>query len=84
MHIAHITRDLGASGTAWNNVYAHNYVTQGSAAYTDRSVTDEILSHPPVAKKDGDFDAQSDGLYELNPQSLPDNLHTEKKRIENR
>jgi len=74
---AHISRDLGASGTAWNNVYAHNYVVQGSAAYTDRKVTDEILSYPPIAKKDGDFDAKFDGLYELNPQSLPKNLHTE-------
>jgi len=73
---AHITSDLGADGTAWNNVYAHNYVTQGSAAYTDRKVTDELLNHPPVAKKDGDFDAKSNGLYELNPQSLPANLHT--------
>jgi hypothetical protein len=73
----HRTRNLGASGTAWNNLYAHNYVTEGSAAYTDRKVTNEIIAHPPVAKKDGDFDDKSDGLYELNPQSLPKNLHTE-------
>lgn len=73
----HRLRNLGASGNAWNNVYAHNYVTQGSAAYTDRKVTEELIKYAPKAKKDSDFDAKDNGLYELNPQSLPANLHTE-------
>ena len=73
----HKTRDLGADGTAWDDVYADNFVNQGAAAFTDRSVTNEIITHPPIAKKDGDFDAQTKGgLYELNPDSLPNALRT--------
>lgn len=73
----HIIHNLGASGNAWNDVYAHNYVTQGSSAFTDRKVTDELILHPPTAKKEGDFDAKSKGgLYELAPSSLPKALVT--------
>jgi hypothetical protein len=74
----HKTQDLGASGNAWDNVYADNYINQGAAAFTDRNVTDEIIAHPPIAKNEGDFDDKtSDGLYELNPNALPKALRTE-------
>ncbi len=74
----HKLHDLGANGNAWDNVYADNFINQGAAAFTDRSVTEELLLHKPVAKKDGDFDAKTPkGLYELNPASLPDALHTD-------
>ena len=75
----HKSRDLGASGNAWDDVYADNFVNEGAAAFTDRSVTAELILHKPIAKKDGDFDAKtSKGLYELNPDSLPDALRAEK------
>ncbi len=68
----HKTRDLGKDGTAWRNVYANSYPAQGAAAFTDRSVTDEILLFPPIAKKEGDFDYMTEkGLVELSPKCLP-------------
>jgi hypothetical protein len=71
----HISKDLGANGTAWNNVYAHNYVTQGSAAFTGFSVTSQLINHPPMAKKEGTFDEFTEkGLKELDPASLPETL----------
>ncbi len=67
------TRNLGVSLTAaWNNIYCDDLIEQGSAAFSDRSVTDEILLFPPIAKKEGDFDYMTEkGLEELNPDFLP-------------
>ncbi len=71
----HTSKDLGASAQAWNNVYAHNYVTQGSAAFANVNVTEQLISFPPLEKAEGSFDEYTEkGLKELDPASLPDNL----------
>ena len=71
----HKTEDLGGNGQAWNNVYAHNYVTQGSAAFTNIVVTQQLINFPPIEKAEGSFDEFTEkGLKELDPASLPENL----------
>ena len=71
----HTTENLGASGQAWNNIYYHNLVNQGAAAFTDRKVTKELLNYPPAPKPSGAFDERTEkGLKELDPNSLPSNL----------
>ncbi|MFK5854838.1 MAG: hypothetical protein QM503_01830, partial [Bacteroidota bacterium] len=71
----HISKNLGASGQAWNNVYAHNYVTQGSAAFADVKVTQQLIDFPPMEKQSGAFDEFTEkGLKELDPISLPEAL----------
>jgi len=75
---SHKGSDLGANGTAWDDIYYDDLHNQGAAAFTDRKVSEEILLYPPIAKKDGDFDVKTDkGLYELDPKSMPDALHGE-------
>ena len=71
----HTTKNLGGDGQAWNNVYAHNYVTQGSAAFADVKVTQQLIDFPPKEKQTGAFDEFTEkGLKELDPTSLPDAL----------
>ncbi len=71
----HISKNLGASGQAWNNVYAHNYITQGSAAFADTKVTKQLINFPPTEKPSGAFDEFTEkGLKELDPSSLPKSL----------
>lgn len=71
----HISKNLGASGQAWNNVYAHNYITQGSAAFSNVDITKELLMFPPKEKAEGAFDEYTEkGLKELDPASLPKEL----------
>jgi len=72
---SHKGENLGASGQAWNNVYAHNYVTEGSAAFTNIEVCKQLLKFPPKEKQEGSFDEYTEkGLKELDPASLPDEL----------
>jgi hypothetical protein len=72
----HKGADLGKNGLAWDDIYYDDLFNQGAAAFTDRIVTKEILEHPPVAKKPGTFDYMTDrGLEELDPYSLPKELH---------
>jgi hypothetical protein len=72
----HKGSDLGKSGQAWDNLYYDDAYNEGSAAFTDRIVTGEILQHPPMAKKPGMFDYMTErGLEELDPYSLPEDLH---------
>ena len=71
----HKTKNLGGDGQAWNNVYAHNYVTQGSAAFADAKVTQQLIDFPPKEKQTGAFDEFTEkGLKELDPTSLPNAL----------
>ena len=68
--------DLGKSGLAWDDVYYDDLYNMGAAAFTDRIITEEILRHPPRAKKPGMFDYMTErGLEELDPASLPEDLH---------
>ena len=70
--------DLGKSGLAWDDLYYDDLYNQGAAAFTDRIITEEILQHPPTAKKPGTFDYLTErGLEELDPTSLPEDLHDE-------
>jgi len=74
----HISKNLGASGQAWNSVYAHNFVTQGSAAFSNLDITKELLLFPPKEKAEGAFDEFTEkGLKELDPASLPSTLRLE-------
>ena len=67
--------DLGLNGKAWDNVYADDYINQGSAAFTDRIVTDELVLYPPTPKKEGMFDYMNErGLEGLDPNTLPPDL----------
>ena len=71
----HKGSDLGANGTAWDDLYYDDAFNQGSAAFTDRSVAEEILLYPPVEKTPGMFDYMTErGLVELNPDYLPPDL----------
>jgi hypothetical protein len=71
----HKGSDLGKNGLAWDDIYYDNLHNQGAAAFTDRIVTDEILQHPPMAKKPGMFDYMTEkNLEELDPYSLPGDL----------
>jgi hypothetical protein len=71
----HKGSDLGKNGLAWDDIYYDDLHNQGAAAFTDRIVTDEILQHPPMAKKPGIFDYMTEkGLEELDPYSLPEDL----------
>ena len=68
--------DLGIDGQAWDDIYYDDLHNQGAAAFTDRVVTDEIVNFPPIAKTPGSFDYKTNrGNIELNPQSLPKDLH---------
>ncbi len=72
---AHKGSDLGRSGLAWDDIYYDDLHNEGAAAFTDRIVTDEILNHPPAAKKPDMFDYMTErGLEELDPDSLPEDL----------
>jgi len=67
--------DLGASGTAWNNVYAVNFANVAAAAFANINVTEQLLSFPPQEKKAGASGEFTDkGLKVLNPASLPKEL----------
>jgi len=69
---AHKAKSLGASGTAWDNVYADDFINEGAAAFHDISVTKQLLSFKPQPKKAGAKDEFTDkGLKELDPSSLP-------------
>lgn len=71
----HKSEDLGEDGLAWDNVYHDDLINQGSASFTDRVVTEEIIRFPPISKKPGDFDYKNErGLEELDPASLPTDL----------
>ena len=67
--------DLGTSTKAWNNIYYHNLINKGAAAFTDREVTKELLNYPPKPKPAGAFDEITEkGLKELDPNSVPSQL----------
>jgi hypothetical protein len=75
---SHKAKDLGASGTAWDDVYADDFVNQGAAAFADTMVTKQLLLFPPQEKKEGAFDEFTDqGAKELDPASLPASLTQE-------
>ena len=72
---AHKSEDLGSATKAWNDFYCDDVHNMGAAAFTDRTVTEELLNYPPQAKKPGDFDELTDkGLKELDPNSIPPDL----------
>jgi len=72
---SHKVENLGATGNAWDNVYADDYITEGSAAFANINVTKQLISFPPMEKKAGAFDEFTDkGLKELDPASLPETL----------
>ena len=76
--VGHKSKDIGANGNAWDNVYADDFVNQGAAAFANISVTQELLDHQPQEKKDGAFDEFTDkGAKELDPASLPESLTQE-------
>ncbi len=73
---SHKAQDLGSSSAAWDDIYCDDLHQLGSAAFTDRKVTEELLLFPPQEKPDGAFDEKTDkGLKELDPNSLPPALH---------
>ena len=66
---------MGKNGLAWDDLYYDDAFNQGSAAFTDRKVTEELILHPPKPKVPGMFDYETDrGLVELDPASLPKDL----------
>jgi hypothetical protein len=72
---SHKGASLGETGQAWDNLYFDDAFNEGSAAFTDRDILDEILSHPPLAKTPGMIDYMTKrGLEELDPASLPVDL----------
>lgn len=72
----HKTNDLGLNGKAWDNVYADDYINQGSSSFNDRVVTEEIVNYPPIDKQPGDFDYMTErNDVEVNPNTLPPSLH---------
>jgi len=78
----HKGSDLGENGVAWDDIYYDDLINQGAAAFNDRSVTEEILLHPPKSKVNGMFDYKTDrGLEELDPASLPEDLTDGKNSI---
>jgi|GEM_PF-3131957 len=75
---SHKGADLGADGTAWNDIYYDDLHNQGAASFTDRKVSDEIVLYPPISKSKGSFDDITErGLAELDPKSLPPTLSDE-------
>jgi len=67
--------DLGSSSKVWNNIYYHNLVNSGAAAFNDRNVTEELLNNPPKPKPSGSHDEFTEtGLKELDPNSVPKEL----------
>ena len=71
----HKGKNIGQDGLAWNKVYCDDVIEQGTAAFADRVVSDEIVNYPPKAKSEGDFDYKTDkSLKELDPNSLPKGL----------
>jgi hypothetical protein len=67
--------DLGSSSKVWNNIYYHNLVNSGAAAFTNRNVTEELLNNPPKPKPSGSYDEFTEtGLKELAPNSVPKEL----------
>ena len=72
---SHKDNNLGSNTKAWDNVYADDYITLGSAAFANISVTQQIINFPPQEKKEGAFDEFTDkGAKELDPASLPASL----------
>ena len=70
--------DLGADGQAWDDIYYDDLHNQGAAAFVNRSVSEEIVNHPPTEKAAGSFDYRTKrGDVELDPLSLPKGLHDE-------
>ncbi|MFH1445533.1 MAG: hypothetical protein ABIF08_03575 [Nanoarchaeota archaeon] len=68
--------DLGISGTVWDDIYFDDLYNEGSAAFTDRNVTEEIIDYPPKEKEQDTYHYKNDkGLVELDPTSLPDALY---------
>ncbi len=72
---SHKGADLGKDYLAWDDFYYDDAFNQGSAAFHDRNVSEEIILYPPKPKKPGMFDYKTDrGLIELDPSSLPKDL----------
>ncbi len=72
---SHKGNHLGSNTKAWDNVYADDYITLGSAAFANINVTKQLLNFPPQEKKEGAFDEFTDkGAKELDPASLPASL----------
>ncbi len=68
-------QNLGSSSKVWKNIYYHNLVNSGAAAFTDRNVTVELLKNPPKPKPAGAYhEFTESGLKELDPESLPKEL----------
>lgn len=74
----HKGADLGADGTAWDDIYYDDLHTQGASAFNNRVLSEEILEYPPKAKTPGSFDYQTErGDVELDPASMPKGLADE-------
>ena len=72
---AHKSKNLGSNTKAWDNAYADDFITLGSAAFANINVTKQLISFPPKEKKAGAFDEYTEkGLKELDPASLPKEL----------
>lgn len=73
--VGHKAHNLGANGTAWDNIYGDDFINQGAAAFHDISVTDELIAHPPMPKTAGSFDYKTErDMIELDPSSCPEYL----------
>jgi hypothetical protein len=70
--------DLGADGTAWDDIYYDDLYNQGASAFDGRVLTEEIIEFPPLPKKPGSFDYLTErGDVELDPASMPPGLADE-------
>ncbi len=72
---SHKRQDLGSDTKAWDDIYCDDIHNMGAAAFTDRSVTEELILYPPKPKPVGAFDEYTEkGLKELDPDCLPPDL----------
>ena len=76
--------DLGLYNQAWDDIWCDDLHNVAAAAFANRIVTEEIVNHPPKEKTKGSFNDKTErGLSELDPASLPKDLHDENSILTN-